>query len=209
MIWSYVVAAAGAFFVGAVPFSWLLGKYGAGIDLKAVGSGNPGATNLYRVAGAKWGIPGLMLDVVKGCAPVLAARFIWPDLPVITIVAATAAIAGHIWTPFLGFKGGKGVATAAGAFLALDPLVVGAGVAAFVVVVLVTRYVSLGSIIAMVVGAAVSVASPLVRGRAVDIPFATLCVLAAAVVIFAHRKNISRMLAGRESRWGRAKAGDE
>jgi len=200
----YVAVGAAAFVIGAIPFSWLLGKWGARVDLRRVGSGNPGATNLYRVAGAAWGIPGLFFDAAKGFGPVLAAVLLFPTLKAAGVVAATAAIAGHVWTPFLGFRGGKGVATGAGAFLALNPWLVLFAVAAFVAVVAFTRYVSLGSLTAVGVAFIGSFVIPAVRGRPLDVPFVVFCGVAAAVIVFSHRKNIRRMIAGEESKWGAA-----
>ena len=190
-----------SFLVGALPFSWLLGKL-AGFDLRRAGSGNPGATNLYRAAGARWGVPGLLLDVAKGAAPAALALWLFPYLTAAAVLAAAAAIAGHIWTPFLGFRGGKGVATAAGGFLALNPLLIVIAVAVFLVVVASTRYVSLGSLSGAVIAFVASLAIPLFTRRPVDPYFVAFCAVCAAALIFAHRKNISRLLAGTESKLG-------
>jgi glycerol-3-phosphate acyltransferase PlsY len=190
-----------SFLAGGVPFSWLLGKV-AGFDLRREGSGNPGATNLYRTAGAAWGITGLLLDVAKGFLPVLAARWLFPGLAMAAVVAAAAAIAGHIWTPYLGFRGGKGVATAAGAFLALNPLVLLIAVASFAVVVVATRYVSVGSMAAAVAAFGASLVLPLLAGRMVDLYFVAFCGACAVSIIAAHRKNIARLMAGTETKFG-------
>jgi glycerol-3-phosphate acyltransferase PlsY len=203
MIVYYFVVAIGAFMVGSIPFSWILGRYGAGIDLLKTGSGNPGATNLYRSAGWKWGIPALLLDAAKGFVPVLISRAVFPDTPGAAIVAATAAIAGHVWTPFLRFKGGKGVATAAGTFLALNPWLVLTAVVVFVVIVALTRYVSVGSIVGVLVAFAGSFLLPLILGKPISVPFVVFCGVCAAVIVFAHRKNIRRVLKGEESKWGK------
>ena len=197
----YVGVAAASCIVGALPFSWFLGKL-AGIDLRRVGSGNPGATNLYRAAGAQWGVPGLLLDVAKGVAPVAAAQWLFPHLAAAGVLAAAAAISGHIWTPFLGFRGGKGVATAAGSFLALNPLLILVAFAVFLAVVAATRYVSLGSISAAGAAFAGSFTVPLILRRPVDPYFVVFCGVCTGVIIYAHRRNISRMLAGTESKLG-------
>jgi glycerol-3-phosphate acyltransferase PlsY len=193
--------AIGSFLAGGVPFSWLLGRI-AGFDLRREGSGNPGATNLYRTAGAAWGITGLLLDVAKGVLPVLAARWLFPGLEMAAVVAAAAAIAGHIWTPYLGFRGGKGVATATGAFLALNPLVLVIALAGFAVVVAITRYVSVGSMTGAVVAFGASFIVPLLAGRAVDLYFVAFCGACALSIIVAHRKNIARLVAGTETKFG-------
>ncbi|HUV86750.1 MAG TPA: glycerol-3-phosphate 1-O-acyltransferase PlsY [bacterium] len=197
----YVGIVAASFLIGALPFSWFLGRM-AGIDLRRVGSGNPGATNLYRAAGARWGIPGFLLDVAKGVTPVAAAQWLFPHLAAAGILAAAAAISGHIWTPFLGFRGGKGVATAAGAFLALEPLLILIAFAVFLVVVAATRYVSLGSLSAAVAVFVASFALPLVSRRPVDPYFIVFCGVCSAAIVYAHRRNISRLLAGTESKLG-------
>lgn len=199
--------ALGSFLAGGIPFSWLLGKV-AGFDLRRVGSGNPGATNLYRTAGVAWGITGLSLDVAKGLVPVLAARWLFPELGIGTMVAAAAAIAGHIWTPFLGFRGGKGVATAAGAFLGLNPVLLLIAVAVFTAVVAATRYVSLGSMVGAAAAFAASFVLPLLAGRPVDPYFVAFYGVCAISIIVAHRKNIARLAAGTEGKL-RARRKDE
>lgn len=199
--------AIGSFLAGGIPFSWLLGKV-AGFDLRREGSGNPGATNLYRTAGAAWGITGLVLDVAKGSLPVLAAQWLFPEFGVGAIVAAAAAIAGHIWTPYLGFRGGKGVATAAGAFLAINPLIILIAVGVFAIIVAATRYVSLGSMGGAVVLFGASFALPLFAGRPVDPYFVTFCGVCAISIIVAHRKNISRLIAGTEGKLGARRKDD-
>lgn len=203
MLWHYIVVAAGAFAAGSIPFSWILGRYGAGIDLLKIGSGNPGATNLYRTAGWQWGIPALLLDAAKGFVPVILSRVVFPETVAVDIVAATAAIAGHVWTPLLRFKGGKGVATAAGAFLGLNPWLVLIAVAVFILVVAITRYISIGSIIGSLVAFTGSFLLPVISGKAVNVPFVVFCGVCAAVIVFAHRKNIRRILKGEESKWGK------
>ncbi len=205
VFFAYVGITLIAFLLGALPFSWVLGKM-AGVDLRRIGSGNPGATNLYRAAGARWGVPGLLLDVAKGAAPVAAAQWLFPDLTGAATLAAAAAVSGHIWTPFLGFRGGKGVATAAGAFLALNPLFVLVAFAVFFIVVALTRYVSLGSVLAAVTLFIASLAAPMITRRPFDPYFAVFCGACAAAIVFSHRKNISRLLAGKENKLGERKS---
>ncbi len=144
----------------------------------------------------------MLLDMAKGFAPVFLAQWLFPGAHAIGILAATAAVAGHIWTPFLGFRGGKGVATAAGAFLGLAPLLLAIGLGVFIVVTAVGRYVSLGSVVAALTAFAASFALPLLGGRPVDWLFAAFCGASAAGIIFAHRRNIARLFAGTESKLG-------
>ncbi len=203
-VFIYVGIVAASFLIGALPFSWVLGRI-AGIDLRRVGSGNPGATNLYRAAGARWGVPGLLLDVAKGAVPAAAVLWLFPHLTAGAILAGAAAISGHIWTPFLAFRGGKGVATAAGAFLALNPVLILIALAVFFVVVAATRYVSLGSLSAAVAALVGSFTLPLAAGRPVDPFFVIFCGVCAAAIVYSHRKNISRLLASTESKLGERK----
>jgi glycerol-3-phosphate acyltransferase PlsY len=205
VFFAYVSVTLVAFLLGALPFSWFLGKM-AGVDLRRIGSGNPGATNLYRAAGARWGVPGLLLDVAKGAAPVAATQWLFPELTGAATLAAAAAIAGHIWTPFLRFRGGKGVATAAGAFLALNPLFVLVAFAVFFIVVALTRYVSLGSVLAAITVFIASFAAPMITRHPRDPYFVVFCGVCAGAIVFSHRKNISRLLAGTENKLGEGKS---
>ncbi len=183
-----------AYAIGAVPLSWLVARR-LGIDLRRAGSGNPGATNVLRTAGAPAAIAALMLDVAKGSAAVLLAQA-WSASPVLAVVAGVAAVVGHVFPAWLAFRGGKGVATGAGMFLVLAPgaLVVAAGV--FALTVAATRYVSLGSTLAstaLVFAAASSGApTPIVAGAA----------FVAALVLARHRGNLTRLAAGTEPRIG-------
>ena len=144
----------------------------------------------------------MVLDVAKGFLPVLVARWLFPELGVAAIVAAAAAIAGHIWTPYLRFRGGKGVATATGAFLAINPLVLLIAIAAFAIIVAATRYVSLGSMIGASVAFIASFVLPLLAARPVDPYFVAFCGVCAVSIIVAHRKNIGRLITGTEGKFG-------
>jgi len=205
MVLLYAGVALTSFLVGAVPFAWIIGKVGLGIDLRRVGSGNPGATNLYRTAGLAWGVPALLLDAAKGWLPAFLAARLFPEAAAIGVMAGGAAIAGHIWTPFLNFRGGKGVATAAGVFLGLNPLLLGVGLAVFLLVTAVSRYVSLGSLAGTFAAFLASFGLPLALGRPIDPYFVGFCGVCAAAIIFAHRKNISRLIAGTEGRIGKSR----
>jgi len=199
----YAAVAVASFLLGAVPFAWLIGKLVVGVDLRYVGSGNPGATNLFRTAGAPWGILALLLDATKGWAPATIAPALYPDLPHLGVIAGAAAIAGHIWTPLLAFRGGKGVATTAGVFLAINFWLVVIGVATFAVVVAATRYVSAASLAGAAAATASSFLLPWLTHRAVDYVFVAFCVICFIVIVVAHRGNIKRLLAGTESKIGR------
>jgi len=182
-----------AYILGSIPTGLLLAK-AAGVDIRKSGSGNIGATNVYRTLGRGVGVMTLVGDCLKGLLPVLLARYL--HLPDIWIAAiGLAAFLGHVYTIFLGFKGGKGVATALGVFLGVAPLAVGGALLIFVGVVCWSRYISLGSITA---AAAMPVFVALLK------PQPALILMTAAVatlVIWKHRENIQRLRAGTENRF--------
>lgn len=189
---------AGAYLIGATPTSWIVAKLVRGIDLREHGSGNLGATNAYRVLGWRPALPIFIIDIAKGWFP--AAMFpLWDGRPEPewALAFGGAAIIGHVWSVWVGFRGGKGVATSAGALLALAPLAVGIGFAVWAAVTFSTGYVSLGSIVA---AALIPILVAALRGPG---PVLWLTVGLAAFVIWAHRSNIRRLLAGTENRFGR------
>jgi acyl phosphate:glycerol-3-phosphate acyltransferase len=179
---------------GSIPFSWILGRL-AGIDLRRYGSGNAGATNLLRACGWRLGAAGLLLDVLKGTIPTLAATSSGAPAPA-AAGTALAAVAGHVFTPWLGFRGGKGVATALGGLLVLAPLPVLIALAVFAAVLAIWRFVSLGSI------AAAASLVPLVFVFPVDPVIRLVCCAVAAVLIVRHAGNIRRLASGGEHRMG-------
>jgi glycerol-3-phosphate acyltransferase PlsY len=179
---------------GSIPFSWILGRL-AGIDLRRFGSGNVGATNLLRACGWKLGTAGLVLDVLKGVAPTLAATSSGAP-PAAAAGTALAAVAGHVFTPWLGFRGGKGVATALGGLVVLAPVPVLIALGVFGGVLAIWRYVSLGS-----VSAAASLI-PLVYAFPVDPVIRIVCCAVAVVLIARHAGNIRRLASGGEHRMG-------
>lgn len=197
------LAIAGAYLVGAIPFGLLLGRALRGIDIRQHGSRNIGATNVYRVLGPRLGLAVLALDAVKGAGPVLAVRaFAAPDW--LALVTGCVAILGHVYPVYLGFRGGKGVATSAGVLAALAPAATAVAAGVFVATVAATRYVSLGSILAALALPLALVAlegrAALTRGRA---PVAIAAVAVAALVVVRHRANIERLRRGTELRFGR------
>ncbi|MCB9767986.1 MAG: glycerol-3-phosphate 1-O-acyltransferase PlsY [Candidatus Omnitrophica bacterium] len=199
MIGSDWVAVALAFLLGSLPFSWILVWLLRGVDLRTVGSGNPGATNAFRVVGKGWGTLALLLDIGKGLAAVLAPHWLSPETGWLPAACGLAAILGNVFCPFLKFKGGKAVATASGVFLGLVPLSFLITAIVFGLVFWWTRQVSLGSL-------AGAVALPLILTgfyitRGTYAPHATVVALvwfAAILVIFRHRANIHRILKGEE-----------
>ena len=195
-----------AYLAGSIPSAVWVGKLGRGVDVRQHGSGNMGAANVARVLGLKWAIVVGLLDIFKGFASVLwlgplaSADIGLPLAPVRLILGATA-ILGHLFPVFANFKGGKGVLTAAGVFLALLPLDVGIALIVWFVVFLSTRIVSLGSILAAL-ALAISVT---VRRFALDVAIPDSLVAATAflvlLVLVTHRANIGRLLRGEESRF--------
>jgi len=184
---------AGAYLLGSIPTGLLLGKL-YGIDVRTEGSGNIGATNLYRTVGRKVGLITLVGDCLKGFVPVMLAWKLGMGEPLQAWVGL-AAFCGHVFSIFLLFRGGKGVATALGVYLALAPLAVVGALAVFVILVFIWRYISLGSIIAAAI-------MPLIiffRPHSSQLLIATA--LISATVIIKHHENISRLLAGTESKF--------
>lgn len=190
-----------AYLCGAFPTSYLAGRLLRGIDLREHGSKNLGATNVYRVLGLQAAIPVAVVDILKGALPVwlLAPRV--SDSLVTALLIGAAAITGHVFSVFVRFKGGKGVATAAGVMLALVPLAIGVSFVVWVVTVALTRYVSLGSILgALVLAPAAWLLHP---DRRELVP---LCAVIGLAIVFLHRANIARLRQGTENRVGRSPA---
>ncbi len=183
-----------SYLLGATPTSYIAGKLGRGIDLREHGSKNLGATNVYRILGWKYAIPVALIDIAKGAVPVLfAPNNPYPWLP---LAAGGAAVLGHMFSPYVSFKGGKGVATAAGMFLALAPLAVLIAIPVWGVCLWLTGYVSLSSIVAVLsVPLMVALLQP---GESYVFWASVVLVL---LIIFAHRRNIARLIAGTENRF--------
>jgi glycerol-3-phosphate acyltransferase PlsY len=197
-----------AYLLGSIPFGVILTKLFGGTDVRKAGSGNIGATNVARVVGPLAGVLTLILDAAKGAAAVLLAERLSNDSAAWMMIAALAALVGHCYPVWLKFKGGKGVATAAGIFAALCPLACLAAVILFVLVVIFWRYVSLGSISA-------AAAMPLLiyflwaprRAPPLVVAIGTLAV--AALVIYKHDGNLQRLVEGVEPKFSFSKKKDE
>lgn len=204
-----------SYIVGSIPTSVMLSKWRHGFDIRTKGSGNAGGTNVFRVLGWKSGVFVMVVDVMKGVlATTVVARLFWdPTLPfynrtpfddftIIQMICGAAAIVGHIWTVFAGFKGGKGIATAAGMLIGIAPTEFAVSALVFFIVFLAWKYVSLGSL-------AAAIAFPLsiiIRHNILSdeihsyhtLVFFSLGV--AVVLVYSHRKNIKRLLEGTENR---------
>ncbi len=191
-----------AYLIGSIPFGYLIVKLTRGADVRQTGSGGTGATNVSRRAGKLAGVATLLLDALKGAVAVfvvakLSDRFQlhWTTADWILMGAAVAAIVGHIFPVWLGFRGGKGVATGAGVFLTIAPLAILCAGVVFLLVVLITRYVSLGSIL----GAATIPLFVWLTG--LRTPEVTGALVGALLIVFAHRANIGRLIRGTESKF--------
>lgn len=190
-----------SYLIGAIPTSYLAGRMFRGIDLRQHGSGNLGATNLYRTLGWKFAIPVGLFDIAKGAVPV---ALIAPEVSGsqrVAVALGIAAVLGHVYSVFVRFRGGKGVATAAGVMLGLAPLAIGVLIVVWALIVFGTGYVSLGSVVAAsLLPLAVWVLDPGAR------ELLPVIALVAAGIVWLHRANIRRLLAGTENRFGRRRA---
>ena len=189
-----IILTLGAYLVGSVPTGLLLARAIGGVDIRTAGSGNIGATNVYRTMGRKVGMITLAGDCLKVLLPVVFAQKMGLPVEWVAVIGA-AAFLGHVYTIFLGFKGGKGVATALGVFLAIAPLAVLCALAVFIIVILKWRYVSLASISA----AAAMPVFIILLGKHPSVIAMTLMI--AALVIYKHRDNIDRLRNGTESKF--------
>jgi len=193
---------AGAYLLGAVPFGLLIVRRFSGIDLRSFGSGNIGTSNAVRAMGRGWGFLVFLLDFAKGLVPVLVCRWLIhadheAGLALLQVLAGTAAVLGHCYPVYLGFHGGKGVATGCGAIVAIDPAVFACGGAAWLVTRLATRYAGLASIM---MGLAFPVAAFFLDRDKPEFVVGTS--LLTLLILVRHRPNIQRMLSGTEPRIG-------
>jgi acyl phosphate:glycerol-3-phosphate acyltransferase len=200
-ILSYIVVSLAAYLLGSIPTGFLVAK-ARGIDIRSVGSGNIGAANTFRAIGITAGIFVLFVDALKGVAAILVCDWFLKLFgitdPAVTIhyrvLAGVFAILGHNYTCWLKFKGGKGIATTAGVYLALVPLAVGVALATFILAALITRITSVGSMLAAIVLAMVVCFTQ--QDLTLRLVTIALCVLA----LLKHRTNIKRLIAGTENR---------
>jgi glycerol-3-phosphate acyltransferase PlsY len=193
-----IVAVLAGYLIGAFPSGVVIGRI-AGADPRSSGSGRTGTTNALRSLGPRWAITVAVLDVAKGIAAVIVGNAIGPE-PWAGALAGVAAVIGHVWSVFIGFKGGRGVATGGGAMLPLAPLAVLAAAIDLVAIVAATRLVSLGSISAAIT--AVIVTGVLYAVGWTGLEAVVAAALIALVVVVAHGDNIGRLMAGTERRLG-------
>lgn len=185
-----------SFFIGSIPFGALISRRVARIDITQRGSGNIGATNVARELGLKWGLVTLALDIIKGFMPVyIYFHYIDTYNETSLFIVCLAILLGHQYSPFQKFRGGKGVATALGIFLAISPLFALIAILIFVVTVYASDFISLGSMIS----ACAMPLSMLLHRKSDHLVVASL--IMAALICFKHRDNIKRLLRGEERRW--------
>ena len=182
-----------SYLLGSVPTGYLIAKRVMGIDIREHGSGNPGAANVYRIVGKWAGISTFLIDAFKGFIPVCLARYYCPDNYWIAIACGVIAILGHMWTIYLKFRGGKGVATSAGVFAALLPIPTALAFLSFVLCVWKWGRISIGSICACVV---LPIASFLIGDHPLSVNLMVTAI--SALVIYKHVPNIKRLLAQKE-----------
>ncbi|MFZ0592743.1 MAG: glycerol-3-phosphate 1-O-acyltransferase PlsY [Bryobacteraceae bacterium] len=194
MALSVVSATVIAYLLGGVPFGYLFVRFALGKDIRTMGSGNIGATNVHRSAGGKAGLIVLLLDILKGYLAVLFAGWLTHDSPLGLALSAAAVMIGHSFPVFLRFKGGKAVACFIGAFLYIAPLALLAVLLVFVLVVWVSKYISLGSVIAALL-------FPLAVWMIMHPPEPILisAIFAGLLITYRHKANIQRILAGNEN----------
>ena len=190
-----------SYLLGAIPTAFIVAR-AKGVDIRQVGSGNVGATNVFRSVGKGWGIFTFAMDAMKGFVP----AWVFPRValswlgyaggPELGLACAAAAVAGHNWPIYLRFKGGKGVATSAGALIGIAPLAALVGVVAWLAIFLPTRYVSLSSMVAAVAVCALAWFHCYGKGLALPVAFTLL----AALLLWRHRSNIARLAQGKETK---------
>ncbi|OUX37110.1 MAG: acyl-phosphate glycerol 3-phosphate acyltransferase [Kiritimatiellaceae bacterium TMED266] len=192
-----IVFVVGAYFLGAIPFGLLIAR-SQGVDIRSQGSGNIGATNVFRVMGKGWGLLTFLLDALKGFVPAFLFPIWGGGAGDWGLYCGLMAIVGHSFPVYLKFKGGKGVATSSGMLLGIAPLAVGIGLLSWMLLMVVFKYVSLASIVAvLVVAVAVWIegsGSPVMKG---------LITLLSLLIVWLHRTNIGRLFAGTENRFGK------
>jgi glycerol-3-phosphate acyltransferase PlsY len=191
-IWAQAGLVALSYLAGGIPTGYLIVRRLMGIDIRERGSGNPGTANVYRVAGARAGAVTLLVDALKGFVPVLVAHHFYPDQPWFVVLCGAAAIIGHDWTVFLGFKGGKGVATSAGVFAALTPQPLSLALMAFLGGMWGSGHISMGSLCAAVILPLLCLLLGSPR------PYALAALAASLLIVYKHIPNIQRLRQERE-----------
>jgi len=194
-----------AYLAGSIPVGVIVARLVGGPDLRSIGSGRTGGTNAIRALGRKWAGVVVLGDLAKGAVPVLLARYVTGD-PLVEVLCGIAAVAGAIWSVFAGFRSGRGVGTGVGTMLVIQPIAVLLSAPVFVVVILLTRYVSLGSLL----GSAAMIPAMLLVLLVVPgtpLPYVIYTAVGTALIWLAHADNIERLLKGEERKFDLALLG--
>jgi len=196
-----------SYIIGSFPTGIIFGKLFKGVDVRQYGSKTMGATNVLRVLGARLGVTVLLVDILKGViATLLIGGLNFGDIAFaphwLKIIAGLAAVIGHIFPAWVGFKGGKGVGTGAGVFIGLMPLEAGTALLFFLIIVILTRYVSLGSILATIYILTALLAEKFYLGMGIHDSYIVLALLLVVTVVITHRQNIGRLIRGEENKFG-------
>ena len=200
----FVVLIIATYLTGSIPVSYLLCKKIKNVDIRTVGSKNIGATNAGRVLGKQWFFIITLLDAFKGFITVFTANYLMGEEeiimhPVVPVLIGLIAIVSHTFSIYLNFKGGKGVAVSAGVLLALDFRIMLIGLLLFILIVAISKYISLGSIIASI---SMPTSYLILYYDDIDFYFLGFCLVIGFYVIFKHRTNIKRLISGTERKWG-------
>lgn len=199
---NYLIIILVSYFIGSISTSYIIAKRMMGVDIRTQGSGNAGSTNVLRTLGKKAGILTFVGDLLKGVVAVLIAKVIatiaHTDVTTASYIAVVFVVIGHNWPIYLGFRGGKGVATSLGAMIAVNPVIALSCFAFFILIVYVTKYVSLGSVLGICTSPIIMFFIGNYKGLAVTL-------FLSASVIFKHRENIKRLLNGTERKIGEKK----
>ena len=180
----------GCYIIGSIPTGYIIGKIN-NIEIREQGSKNVGATNVYRIMGKKWGAITFLIDFIKGFIPTYFVVRHYLE-PYMIIAAGIFTILGHIFTPFLGFKGGKGVATSTGVFMVITPKTLIISIAVFIIIVIISRYVSLATLTATMIFLITSLISE------ISVEFKYMIVAVSIIIYLTHISNIKRLLKGKE-----------
>lgn len=201
-MFSYIIIIVIAYLLGNISTSYIVGKRLSGVDIRTQGSGNAGSTNVLRTHGKKAGAMTFSGDLLKGMAAVFIAKIIAYFASVDPVsagyIAVVGVVCGHNWPAFLGFRGGKGVATSLGAMIAVNPIIALICFGAFLVIVLITKYVSLGSVVGIGM-------SPIIMALIDNKKGVLVTLFLTASVVYTHRENIKRLLNGTERKIGQKK----
>jgi glycerol-3-phosphate acyltransferase PlsY len=195
-----VVLVAVAYLAGSIPVGVLVARFVGGTDLRTIGSGRTGGTNALRALGPRWAAVVVTGDLLKGALPVMLARFATGGDPLVEVLCGAAAVVGAIWSVFVGFRSGRGVGTGVGTMLVIQPVAVLLAAPVFIVVILLTRYVSLGSLL----GSAAMFPAMLLVLLVVPetpLPYVIYSAVGAALIWLAHADNIDRLIHGQERKF--------